>query len=124
MYFKGVIIVAAIALGIISTVVLFSNDLENSQDAFDKMTENNFQNIIDMTEQFILTSPTFSFDGISDTLEIEIISASISDSKFLLEGKFKTLHTGYGYRGNDLPVDTTQHTIEVVVVDGKIIDLE
>lgn len=121
MLFKGVIIVAGIALVVISVAVLLSYDFENSQDILD-ISENDFQNIIDITEQFIQTSPTFSFDGISNTLKVEIISSDVSDSKFLLEGKFKTLHTGFGNREKlDLPVDITKHTIEVVIVDGKII---
>ena len=121
MFFKGVIIVAGIALVVISVAVLLSYDFENSQDILD-ISENDFQNIIDITEQFIQTSPTFSFDGISNTLKVEIISSDVSDSKFLLEGKFKTLHTGFGNREKlDLPVDITKHTIEVVIVDGKII---
>mgnify|MGYP003970669999 CR=1 FL=1 len=121
MLFKGVIIVAGITLIVISVAVLLSYDFENSQDILD-ISENDFQNIIDITEQFIQTSPTFSFDGISNTLKVEIISSDVSDSKFLLEGKFKTLHTGFGNREKlDLPVDITKHTIEVVIVDGKII---
>jgi len=39
-----------------------------------------------------------------------------------LEGKFKTLHVGYGNRENlDLPEDITLHTIIVSIVDEKII---
>lgn len=80
------------------------------------------QKIIDIARQFIITSPTYSFDGITNTLEIEIISADTFDSTFILEGKFKTLHTGYGNRANsDLPLDMTSHFIEIAIVDGKII---
>ena len=50
------------------------------------------------------------------------MSVKISDSKFLLEGKFKTLHTGYENRENTiLPEDTTLHIIIVSIVDEKII---
>ena len=123
MFFKGVIIVAAIALGVISVAVMSSYDFENDfQHSSDGITENNSEKIIDFTRQFIITGPTFSYDGIPNSLEIEIVSADDSDSKFLLEGKFKTLHTGYGNRANsDLPEDITLHTIIVSIVDEKII---
>ncbi|MDH3853098.1 MAG: hypothetical protein OES23_01455 [Nitrosopumilus sp.] len=122
MFFKGVIIVAAIALGVISVAVMSSYDFEDSQYSLNGKMENNSEKIIDFTRQFIINGPTFSYDGIAETLEIEIVSADDSDSKFLLEGKFKTFHTGYGNRENlDLPEDITLHTITVSVVDEKII---
>ena len=122
MFFKGVIIVAAIALGVISIAVMYSYDFEDSQYSSNGITENDSEKIIDFTRQFIVNSPTFSYDGIPETLEIKIVSTDDSDSKFLLEGKFKTLHTGYGNRENlDLPEDITLHTIMVSVVDEKII---
>ena len=122
MFFKGVIIVAAIALGVISVAVMSSYDFEDSQYFLNGKMENDSEKIIDFARQFIINGPTFSYDGIPDSLEIKIVSADDSDSKFLLEGKFKTLHTGYGNRGNlDLPEDITLHTIRVSVVDEKII---
>ena len=128
MFFKGVIIVAAIALGVISVAVMSSYDFEDSQYSLNGKMENDSEKIIDFTRQFIINGPTFSYDGIAETLEIpdsldiKIVSADDSDSKFLLESKFKTLHTGYGNRENlDLPEDITLHTITVSVVDEKII---
>ena len=122
MFFKGVIIVAAIALGVISVAVMSSYDFEDSTYFPNGITENDSEKIIGFTRQFIINGPTFSYDGISDSLEIKIISADNSDSKFLLEGKFKTLHAGYGNRENlDLLEDITLHTIIVSVVDEKII---
>jgi hypothetical protein len=122
MFFKGVIIVAAIALGVISVAVMSSYDFEDSTYSPNGITENDSEKIIDFTRQFIINGPTFSYDGIPDSLEIKIVSADDSDSKFLLEGKFKTLHTGYGNRENlDLPEDITLHTIMISIVDEKII---
>jgi len=122
MFFKGIIIVAAIVLGVISVTVMSSYDFEDSQYSLDGLPENDSKKIIDFTRQFIITGPTFSYDGITDSLEIEIISADDSDSKFLLEGKFKTLHTGFGNRENAvLPEDIILHIIEVSIVDEKII---
>ncbi len=122
MFFKGVIIVAGIALGAISIAVMSSYDFEDSQHSFDGLTENDSKKIIDFTRQFIIAGPTFSYDGIPETLEIVIVSADDSDSKFLLEGKFKTLYAGYGNRENlDLSEDITLHTITVSIVDEKII---
>ena len=121
MIFKGVIIVAGIAFGILAAVVLFSGYFEDSQE-IDGQEQNNETKIVNIAKQFIVSSPTFSYDGIAETLEIDIISSNTSDSNFLLEGKFKTLHSGYGNRTKlDLSEDITSHTIEVLIVDEKII---
>ena len=66
MFFKGVIIVAAIALGAISIAVVSSDYFEDSQHSTDGIIETNSEKIIDFTRQFIMTSPTFSYDGIPD----------------------------------------------------------
>ncbi|KAF6245203.1 hypothetical protein [Nitrosopumilus sp. b2] len=121
MFFKGVIIVAGIVLVAIVTTV-FVYDSEVTQNYFNGITKNDSQKIIDLTQQFIVTSPTFAFDGISDSLEIKIISDNASESKYILKGQFKTLHIGYGDRTNlDLSEDITLHVIAISVVDGKII---
>ncbi|MGD2106439.1 MAG: hypothetical protein PVH93_02430 [Nitrosopumilaceae archaeon] len=118
MFFKGVIIVTGVALVAISSLVLFSYDFEeNSQ-----MTETNFQKILDIAKEFIISNPTFSYDGISDTLKLEISPLDDTNSKFLVEGEFNTQHTGYGNREKvDLPEKITFHTIEVVIVDERVI---
>jgi len=121
MFFKGVIIVAGLVLVAISATVLLY-DFEDSQIQFDGVSEDNPQKIIGITKQFIITGPTFSYDGIPGSLEIRITSSDSSDSKFILEGKFKTLHSGYGNRANlDLSEDITNHIIQVSIVDEKII---
>ncbi|MCV0410429.1 hypothetical protein [Nitrosopumilus sp.] len=122
MFFKGIIIVAGIILVAISIVVLTSYDFQDSPIQFDELSSDNSKKMIAIAKQFIVSSPTFSYDGISDTLEIEIISSNVDDSKFFLKGKFKTLHAGFGNRENlDLSEDITLHTIDVMIVDGKII---
>jgi hypothetical protein len=120
MFFKGVIIVAGIILVVISGIVLFSYDFDESQDMVNG-SKDETQKIMDVSKQFIITSPTFSYDGISDSLEIQIISLD-EGSGFLVEGKFKTNHSGFGNRANlDLPEDITLHTIEMVIVEEKVI---
>lgn len=122
MFFKGVIIIAGITLVVVSVAVLLSYDFKESETQFDGITKDDSEKIINIARQFIISSPTYSFDGIDNTLEIEIISADTFDSTFILEGKFKTLHTGYGNRANsDLPLDMTSHFIEIAIVDEKII---
>ena len=122
MFFKGVIIVAAIALGAISVAVVSSDYFEDSPYSSDGTDKTDSEKIIDFARQFIVTGPTFSYDGIPDSLEIKIISHDESNSKSLLTGKFKTLHSGYGNRENAvLPEDVTLHTIMVYIVDEKII---
>lgn len=120
MFFKGVIIVAGIVLVVISGVVLFLYDFDESQDTING-SEEETQKMRDISKQFIITSPTFSYDGISDSLEIQIISLDEA-SGFLVKGKFKTNHSGFGNRVNlDLPEEITLHIIEMVIVDKKVI---
>ena len=78
MFFKGVIIVAGIVLVAISATVLLY-DFEDSQIQFG-VSEDNPQKIIGITKQFIITGPTFSYDGIPDSLEIRVTSSDSSDT--------------------------------------------
>jgi hypothetical protein len=120
MLFKGTMIVAGIVFGVISAAVLFSYDFENGE--FHDSIENRSQKSTDMAKQFIVSSPTFSYDGILESLEIEILSVDEFESRILLEGRFKTLHGGYGDRGKqNLSENITSHVIEIVMVDEKII---
>jgi hypothetical protein len=107
-------------LGVISAIVIVSDYFESSQEIVDR-TEMDSQKIIKLAQNFITTSPTFSYDGDSESLEIEITSLE-SGSKFFVKGKFKTTHSGYGNRANlDLPEDITLHIIELVIVEEKIV---
>jgi hypothetical protein len=113
-----VIIVAGLALAAISSLVLFSYDLEESAE----MSETNFQKISDIAKEFIISNPTFSYDGIPDTLKFDILPLDDTNSRFLVEGEFNTYHTGYGDREKaDLPENITFHTIEVVIIDERVV---
>jgi hypothetical protein len=119
LFFKGVIIVAAIILGVIFAMVIVS-DYESSQEVVER-TEIDSQKIIELAQDFITTSPTFSYDGVSDSLEIEVNSLE-TGSEFFVKGKFKTTHIGYGNRTSlVLAEDIILHTIELVIVEEKII---
>jgi hypothetical protein len=113
-----VIIVAGIVFGAILSLVLISYNFEESAE----MSETNFQKISEIAKKFIISNPTFSYDGIPDTLKLEISSLDDTNSRFLVEGEFNTQHTGYGNREKaDLPEKITFHTIEIVIMDEKVI---
>lgn len=121
MIFKGVIVVAGIVFGILVAVFLLSGYSEDSHQ-IDEQEHSDKTRVMNIAKQFIQTSPTFSYDGISDSLEIKLISSNINNSNFVLEAKFKTLHAGYGDRTKlDLPEEITLHTIQVLIVNDKVI---
>lgn len=71
-------------------------------------------------EQFILTFPTYSFDGIHGSLDLKITNVRKTIPPVVtIDGAFQTKHSGYGDRtGHDFPHEETthEHTVSMTVV--------
>lgn len=120
MIFKGVIIVAGIVFGIMVAVFLVSG---YSKDMVDQTQSDKKEvKVTSIARQFIKSSPTFSYDGIDESLDLKLTNTSSTLEQFTVTGRFNTQHNGYGDRSNlDLPEETTAHTIDVVIIDDKIV---
>ncbi|WP_268542791.1 protealysin inhibitor emfourin [Candidatus Nitrosotenuis cloacae] len=74
-------------------------------------------------QDFVRMSPTFAFDGIDDSLQVE--SHHILESfpeQHVITMSFDSLHGGYGDRSDQMVTQAiTSHTIVVRIVEGEVI---
>ena len=78
--------------------------------------------VLDIAQQFIKSSPTFSFDGMEETLSLELVAIRESfPEQFVIEADFDSLHGGYGDRTDVMVIQViTPHTMNLVVINGEI----
>src|SRR5574342_681847 len=76
-----------------------------------------------VAQKFIVTSPTFAFDGIMDTLDTVYVGSTKSiPPQYIIKISFDSAHGGFGDReGQILTQVITPHTMEIVVSEGIVI---
>ncbi|MGQ0794850.1 MAG: hypothetical protein ACT4N5_01535 [Nitrosopumilaceae archaeon] len=122
-------VIAAVAIGVFftSASAIFNADPSNANNAQGKIGEKEFEEQRDQALQevrrFILESPTFAFDGLLDTLQIEYVSVMESfPIQYNIEARYTSAHAGYGNReGEMLAQVLTPHTVKLIVSEGKVI---
>jgi len=69
--------------------------------------------------EFVKTHPTFSFDGIPESLEINLVSVISGNMPlYQVQADFDSTHSGYGDRtGQRVEEKTTSHTMMVMISD-------
>ncbi len=78
--------------------------------------------VLDIAQEFIKSSPTFLFDGIPDTLSLELVAIRESfPEQYVIEGDFDSLHGGYGDRTDVMVIQViTPHKINLVVISEQV----
>ncbi len=78
--------------------------------------------VLDIAQEFIKSSPTFLFDGIPDTLSLELVAIRESfPEQYVIEGDFDSLHGGYGDRTDVMVIQViTPHKISLVVISEQV----
>lgn len=76
----------------------------------------------EIAKKFVISSPTFAYDGLKDTLNIEIISVMESfPEKYLVSTEFTSRHGGYGDRTDQIVTQAlTDHSMEILISNGSI----
>ena len=78
---------------------------------------------IEVATLFIKNGPTFRFDGIEDSLSVDILSVRESfPEQFEIEAKFSSLHAGYGDRQDQILAQAiTPHTTKLLIISGEVV---
>jgi carboxymethylenebutenolidase len=78
---------------------------------------------IDVASWFIKSSPTFSSDGMEESLNIKINSIRESfPEQYVIEAEFSSRHGGYGDREDKFVTQAiTPHTMDLVVSSGNVV---
>jgi len=83
----------------------------------------NEEAITELAREFVLTSPTFAFDGMEDTLEMgTVIVLESFPEQYVLEARFTSSHGGFGDRTDQMVTQVlTPHVMEIIVSEGAVI---
>jgi hypothetical protein len=76
-----------------------------------------------VAQRYIVTSPTFAFDGDINTLDTEYVGSLESfPVQYMIKMAFDSAHGGYGNReGQMITQVITHHKMDIVVSEGKVI---
>lgn len=119
--FAIVAIVTAIALGAVcayfipaQVTVLAIPTTQEDQERYDALG---------VAQRYVVTSPTFEFDGDINSLKTEYVGSTKSNpSQHILKATFESSHGGYGNRqGQVLSQMITPHTMIILVSEGYIV---
>ena len=122
---KKIAISAAIAGIIAATLIaLYFAPLKTELTTIPETQEDRNRNdALGVAQRFIVTTPTFAFDGDINTLDTEYVGATKSiPPQYIIRISFNSSHGGYGDRqGQMLTQAITPHTMEIIVLQGKVI---
>jgi hypothetical protein len=115
------IIVGVIAIGVPSAYLVSAQTNETMIPLTQQEKEKN--NAVEVAKKYIVTSPTFAFDGDINTLDVEYVGTLESfPEQYLIKIAFDSANGGYGNReGQMLTQAITPHKMDIVVSEGKVI---
>ncbi|AFD00282.1 hypothetical protein Mtc_1530 [Methanocella conradii HZ254] len=104
----GILIVSALALALLTaTMVSVGHNVMNEDDA------------LRIAENFITNEATYKFDGMKDTLKLDITGTF--PGGFEVTGCFISAHGGYGDRTGQFVTEAlTPHTCIIIISNGKV----
>ena len=78
--------------------------------------------VLGIAQEFIKSSSTFAFDGIEETLSLELVGIRETfPEQYVIEADFDSLHGGYGDRTDQMVIQViTPHTMNLVVINGEV----
>ena len=78
---------------------------------------------LDVATWFVKSSPTFDFDGMEETLKIEVVAVRESyPEQYEIEATYSSRHAGYGDRTDMVLAQViTLHTLNMVVSSGNVV---
>ena len=120
------IAISAAIIGVVAAtlVALYFAPLKTELTTIPETQEDKDRNdALGVAQRFIVTTPTFAFDGDINTLDTEYAGATKSiPPQYIIRISFDSSHGGYGDRqGQMLTQAITPHTMEIIVLQGKVI---
>src|SRR3990170_1601492 len=78
---------------------------------------------MEVAKKYIVTSPTFAFDGLPETLDVENVSIMESyPVQYRITVAFDSSHGGFGNReGQILTQVITPHKVDIIVSEGEVV---
>ncbi|MGI2335680.1 MAG: hypothetical protein ACRKGH_03425 [Dehalogenimonas sp.] len=105
--------------GFILTVLLLSLAISVFGCAAGLSADASEKDVADLARGFVETSPTYGFDGMSDTLKI--VGSQQNGEAWAITFEFQSTHGGYGDRTGQMVTQAiTPHTVKVTVEAGQV----
>lgn len=121
---KFAITAAIIGAVVVSLFVLYFAPLRTELTIIPTTPEDQERNdALGVAQRFIPTSPTFAFDGMIDTLDVESVSVMESfPVQYNIKASYTSAHGGFGNReGQILTQVITPHKVDIIVSKGSVI---
>jgi len=114
-------IIGIIAIGVTSVYLVSAQTTETMIPITKEERDKN--DALKVAQKYIITSPTFAFDGDINTLDTEYVGTLESlPVQYMIKIAFDSAHGGYGNReGQMLTQAITHHKMDIIVSEGKII---
>lgn len=76
---------------------------------------------IKIARNFIANEDTYKFDGMADTLKLNVTGTFPEAGKYEVTGEFTSAHSGFGNRINMMVLQVlTTHKCVIIVSDGQV----
>jgi len=121
---KFIVIAAIIGIVAIGVTVAYFVPSKTTLTSIPITTEEKEKNdALGVAQRYIVTSPTFAFDGDINTLDTEYVGSLESfPVQYIIKMAFDSTHGGFGNReGQMLTQVITPHKMDIVVSEGKVI---
>ena len=114
-------IIGVIAIGVTVAYLVPAQTTETMIPITQEEQEKN--DALGVAQKYIVTSPTFAFDGDINTLDTEYVGSLESfPVQYMIKMAFDSAHGGFGNReGQMLTQVITHHKMDIIVSEGKVI---
>ncbi|MCX6007276.1 MAG: hypothetical protein NTZ34_08480 [Chloroflexi bacterium] len=123
-FFKTAIILVLgsfLAVSVVFVLILFAVKGVSCQPAINKTADCSQEQAAALSLSLIKNSPTFTFDGIKDSIQQVKAESPDKGSTWNLIYSFKTAHSGHGDRSGEMLAQVvTGHTAQITVTKCKI----
>jgi hypothetical protein len=103
----GILIVSALALAALTATMVSAGHALDKGEA------------LRIAENFITSEATYRFDGMKDTLKLEIMDTY--PDGYVVAGSFTSAHGGYGDRTGQFVTEAlTPHTCIIIISNGRV----
>lgn len=120
-YVVTVVVIALIVVGVLSAYLIPAKTTLTSIPITPE--EQKMNDALGIAQRYIVTTPTFVFDGDINTLDIQYVdSDESSPTQYMFSISFDSAHGGYGNReGQMLTQVITHHKMDIIVSEGDVI---
>lgn len=103
------LVLILLAAGMVAGAVNTTNGISGQDDA------------LKIARNFVVNEPTYKFDGMKDTLHLNVTGSNPDAKMYDVSAEFTSAHSGYGDRSDKIVLEVlTPHTCNITVTNGNV----